>query len=207
MNFIQQTSCYDHRGKARHYQRTYEYRDQQGAVQWGCDVFGSCISAPTVFVPRGHGRESFTMTAKGRFMNATYYLDDPNRKRFAIVTRKGVGFRWRVFDTDDKEILRIVDSASWKEAMARDVFGGLPDGFAVIQDDTFVARIAKEDLVEGAASKPRNKLGRLLGKAFPSRGMTLRAEDGKETSLDDRVLIAAMTLLQVHDISGAASSG
>ena len=63
MNFIQQTSRYDHEGKARHYQRTYEYRDEQGAVQWDCDVFGSCISAPTVFTPQAPGREGFTMTA------------------------------------------------------------------------------------------------------------------------------------------------
>lgn len=62
MNFIQQTSRYDHQGKARYYQRTYEYRDRQGAIQWHCDVFGSCISAPTVFVPQDHGRDSFTMT-------------------------------------------------------------------------------------------------------------------------------------------------
>ena len=207
MNFIQQTSRYDHQGKAKQYQRTYEYRDQHGAIQWDCDVFGSCISAPTVFMPRGLDRDSFTMTAKGKFMNATYYLDDANGKRFAFITRKGVGFRWRVLDTDENEMLRIVDPASWKEAMVRDIFGGLPDGFAVIRNDTFVARIAKEDLVEGAATKPKNKLGRFLDKVFSSRGMTLRVEDGQGTSLDNRVLIAAMTLLQVHDISGAASSG
>ena len=40
MNFIQQTSRYDHKGKARHYQRTYEYRDEQGVIQWNCDVPG-----------------------------------------------------------------------------------------------------------------------------------------------------------------------
>ena len=207
MNFIQQTSRYDHQGKARHYQYTYEYRDQQGAIQWNCDVFGSCISAPTVFVPQANGRDSFTMTAKGKFMNATYYLDDANGKRFAIISRKGVGFRWRILGADNNEILRIVDPASWKEAVVRDIFGGLPDGFAVIQNDTFVARIAKEDLVEGAKTKPKNRIGKFLDKVFSSRGITLRAEDDQFRSLDTRVLVAAMTLLQVHDITGAASSG
>ena len=86
MNYIQQTSRYDHEGKARHYQRTYEYWDEQGAVQWDCDVFGSCISARTVFTPQAPGREGFTMTAKGKLMNATYYLDDPGGRRLATIT-------------------------------------------------------------------------------------------------------------------------
>ncbi len=205
MNFIQQTSRYEHQGKVRHYQRTYEYRDQKGTIQWECDVFGSCISAPTVFTPQVHDRDSFTMTAKGKFMNATYYLDDANGKRFAIITRKGAGFRWKILCKDDHEILRIVDPASWKEAMVRDIFGGLPDGFAVIQNDTFVARVAKEDLVESAKTKSKNKLGKFLGKVFSSRGMTLRIEDGQSPSLDTRLLVAVMTLLQVHDITGASS--
>ncbi len=207
MNFIQQTSRYDHRGKARHYQRTYEYGDQQGATQWNCDVCGSCISAPTVFAPQAHGRDSFTMTAKGRLMNATYYLDDATGKRFATITRKGIGFRWKILGTGDNEIFRIVDPASWKEALLRDIFGSLPDSFAVIQNDTFIARVAKEDLVEAAKTKPRNKLGKFLDKVFSSRAMTLRIEDGQSPSLDARVLVAVMTLLQVHDVTGAASSG
>ncbi len=207
MNFIQQTSRYEHQGKARHYQRTYEYRDQQGVIQWDCEVFGSCISAPTVFTPQAHGCDSFTMTAKGKFMNATYYLDDASSKRFAIITRKGIGFRWKILGPDDNEIFRVVDPASWKEAVVRDIFGGLPDGFAVIQSNTFAARIAKEDLVEGAKTKPGNRLGKFLDKVFTSRGMTLRIEDDRSPSLDTRVLVAVMTLLQVHDITGAASSG
>ena len=150
MNFIQQTSRYDHQGTARHYQRTYEFRDQKGEIQWACDVFGSCISAPTVFEPQTQGRERFTMTARGKFMNATYYLNDSNGKRFATITRKGVGFRWKVLGADNSETFRIVDPASWKEAMVRDIFGGLPDGFAVIRNDTFVARISKEDLIKAA---------------------------------------------------------
>ncbi len=207
MNFIQQTSRYDHEGKARHYQRTYEYRDQQGATRWNCDVFGSCISAPTVFAPQARGCDSFTMTAKGKFMNATYYLDDANGKRFATISRKGVGLRWKILGADDSEIFRIVDPTSWKEAMLRDVFGGLRDGFAVIQNDIFVARVAKEDLVETAKTKPRNKLGKFLDKVFSSRAMTLRFEDGQSPSLDTRLLVAVMTLLQAHDVTGAASSG
>ncbi len=207
MNFFQQTSRYDHEGKARHYQRTYEFRDQQGAIQWGCDVFGSCISAPTAYAPRADDRDSFTMTAKGKLMNFTYYLDDANGRRFATITRKGIGIRWKALGADNNEMFRIVDPASWKEAMVRDVLGGLPDGFAVIQNDSFVARVAKEDLVEGAKTKPGNRLGELLDKVFSSRGMTLRIEDGQSPSLDPRMLVAAMTLLQVHDITGAASSG
>lgn len=52
MNFIQQTLRSDHNGKARHNQRTHEYWDEQVGVRWSCDVFGSCISAPTVFAPQ-----------------------------------------------------------------------------------------------------------------------------------------------------------
>jgi len=91
--------------------------------------------------------------------------------------------------------------------MARDIFGGLPDGIAVIRNNTFVARIAKEDLVEAAKTRPRNKLGKFLNKVMASRAMTLRIEDGQSASFDPRVLVAVMTLLQVHDITGAASSG
>lgn len=207
MDFIQQTSRYDHQDKAKHYQRTYEYRDDQGRIQWVCDVFGSCISAPTVFTPEAGERVAFTMTAKGKFMNATYYLDDESGHRFGTITRKGVGFRWKILDASETEIFRVVDPASWKEAMVRDILGGLPDGFAVIQNDVFVARISKEDLVEGARTKPRNKLGKFLDKVFSSRGMTLRVEQGQQASLDTRMLVATMTLLQVHDITGAASSG
>ena len=207
MKFIQQTSIYDHKDKARHYQRTYEYRDEQGDIQWNCDVFGSCISAPTVFAPQAEGCKAFTMTAKGKFMNATYFLDDAGGSRFATITRKGVGFRWKVLDPGNTELIRAVDPASWKEAMVRDVLGGLPDSFAVIENDRFVARIAKEDLVEAAKTKPRNKLGRFLDKVFASRAMTLRVEDGQQLSVDARILVAVMTLLQVHDITGAASSG
>ena len=207
MRFIQQTSRYDHKDKAKHYQRTYEYVDSNGAVQWNCDVFGSCISAPTVFEPRADGRDRFTMTAKGKFMNATYFLDDDGGQRFATITRKGIGFRWKILDSSDNEISRVVDPASWKEAMVRDVFGGLPDGFAVIQQDSLVARIAKEDLVEDAKTKPKNKLGKFLDKVFTSRAMTLRIEEEQSPVLDLRALVAVMTLLQVHDITGAASSG
>ncbi len=207
MQFIQQTSRYDHKDKARHYQRTYEYRDENGDVQWNCDVFGSCISAPTVFAPQSEDREAFTMRAKGKFMNATYYLEDAGGDRFATITRKGVGFRWKVLAPDDTELVRAVDPASWKEAVVRDVLGGLPNSFAVIESKQFVARIAKEDLVEAAKTKPRNKLGRFLDKVFASRAMTLRVEDGQQLSVDTRILVAVMTLLQVHDITGAASSG
>ena len=207
MKFIQQKSRYDHKDKARHYQRTYEYRDEKGTVQWSCDVFGSCISAPTVFAPQAEGYAAFTMTAKGKFMNATYFLNDAGGNRFATITRKGVGFRWKVLAPDDSELIRVVDPASWKEAMVRDVLGGLPDSFAVIENDRFVARVAKEDLVEAAKTKPKNKLGRFLDRVFTSRAMTLRVEDGQQLSVDARILVAVMTLLQVHDITGAASSG
>jgi len=138
---------------------------------------------------------------------AEVHLDDANGNRFEIIYRKGLGFRWKILGADNNEILRIVDPASRKEATVRDIFGGLPDGFAVIQNDTFVARVAQEDLVEGAKTKPRNRLGKFLDKVFSSRGITLRAEDGQLRSLDSRVLVAAMTLLRVHDINGAASSG
>lgn len=139
-------------------------------------------------------------------MNATYFLDDASGNRFSIITLKGVGSRWKILDANDNEVFRVVDPASWKEAMVRDILGGLPDSFAEIQNDTFVARVSKEDLVEAARTKPRNKLGKFLDKVLSSRATTLRIEEGQQPSIDTRMLAAVMTLLQVRDITGTASA-
>jgi hypothetical protein len=204
MNFVQQTSHYSHDGKARHYQRTYEYRNEQGQIHWTCDVYGQCISAPTVFTGLPDSDNVFTMTAKGKLLNATYFLHDRHNAQFAAITRKGFGFRWKLLGADGIEIARIVDPASLKEAFIRELFTALPDSYAVMQGDTLVARIANEKLLENQILKPRNKVGKFLGKFFTGHALTLRAEAKRPVNIDSRILLASLTLLQVHDIGGSA---
>lgn len=47
-----------------------------------------------------------------------------------------------------------------------------------------------------------NIVGKLLHKAMPPRGLTLRFEKDQSAVLDIRMVLAGLTLLQVHDITG-----
>ncbi len=202
MKAFQMQDAYEFKGKAKAYERTYRFYDEAGSLQWECDVFGACLSAPTEFRNDGDPGQSFRMTAKGKLLNATYFLDSSEGVRFATISRKGVGFRWKILGADNQEIARIVDPASNKEKVLTTLLAALPEGFAVIVDRQLVARIGKERLSEHMPLKPRNRFGKFIEKLIPPSAFTMTFEPGQEAAVDPRALIAGMLLLEVHDISG-----
>ena len=86
---IQLKGHYDHKGKPKRYERTYAFYDDAGQLYTMCDVYGACISASTVYSSTTHASMNFTMAAKGKLMNATYFLEAPKGDRLATITRKG----------------------------------------------------------------------------------------------------------------------
>ena len=111
MRVIQLKGKYEYQNKPRRYERTYYFYEEEGKVNWSCDVYGQCISAPTAYTNASQADENFVMTAKGKLLNATYYLEDGSGKKFASITRKGIGFRWKILGDNDREIARIIDPA------------------------------------------------------------------------------------------------
>ena len=142
------------------------------------------------------------MVAKGKILNATYFLEDKQGARFATITRKGIGSRWKMLGENNQEIVRIIDPASRKEAFFRDLFSALPDGYAVVLNENLIATIKNEKLSEKIQQKPKNIIGKIFEKIIDPSGLTLRLEHNYLSSFDIRILLAAMTLLQVHDITG-----
>ena len=142
------------------------------------------------------------MRAKGKILNATYFLEDCRGERFATITRKGIGFRWKILGKNDQEMARIIDPASRKEAFFRALLSTTPDSYAVVRNQDCVAVIKNEKLTEKNRRKPGNFIGRLLDKAIGQTGLTLRLEPEYVAHFDTRVLVAGMTLLRVHDIVG-----
>ena len=202
MKVIQLKGKYEYQDKPKRYERTYYFYDEEGKVYSSCDVYGQCISAPTVYTTASQADENFVMTAKGKLLNATYYLEDRSGSRFATITRKGVGFRWKILGDNDREIARIIDPASRKEAFFRALFSALPDGYAIVSEDLLIATISKEKLSDNIDPQPKNIVGKLLHRAMPPRGLTLRFEKNQNSALDIRMVLAGLTLLQVHDITG-----
>jgi len=203
MKIIQLKGDYEYQGKGKGYERTYTFYTDDGNPVTRCDVYGQCISAPTEFGLDENGLFRFIMRAKGKFLNATYFLEDEYGNRFGSITRKGIGFRWKMLDEDSREVARIIDPANWKEAVFRDLLAAQPDSYAVASDQQLIASIAKEQLLESIARKPKNVIGKVFEKILPERGLTMRIQPGQESNIDNRILIAGMTLLQVHDIAGA----
>ncbi len=202
MKTIQIKSRFEHTDKNKGYERTYYFYDEEGALHWSCDVYGECIKAPTVYTSTSDGSQGFKMVAKGKLLNATYYLEDKQGSKFATITRKGIGFRWKILGENDQEIARVIDPASRKEAFFRDLFSALPDGYAVVLGDELIATIKDEKLSDKIQQKPRNIFGKLIEKVFEPKGLTLRLELDHLSNFDTRTLLASMTLLQVHDITG-----
>jgi len=202
MTAFQLKGKYEYKGKNKGYERTYRIYDDEGRLLWSCDVYGQCISAPTAFEHAVDKDESFLMRAKGKILNFTYFLEDSRGSRFATISRKGVGFRWKVLDADNREIARFVDPASNTEAFYRTLLSALPDGYAVISAKQLVARISGEKLSEKIPSGPRNKLGRFVEKFLPPSGLTIRLEPDQLVKIDLKILVAGMILLEVHDITG-----
>ncbi len=180
----------------------YFFYDEEGEIRWSCDVYGECIKAPTIYRCATDGNKDFKMAAKGKFLNATYFLEDELGSRFATITRKGIGFRWKILGENNQEIARIIDSASRKEAFFRELFSALPDSYVVALDEDLIAIIKNEKLSEKIQQKPRNIIGKLFEKVFEPNGLTLRLETNHLSTFDSRILLAGMTLLQVHDITG-----
>ena len=202
MDIIQLTSNYVRAGKGKSYDRTYNFHDANGEIRWSCDVYGECNSAPTEYVSFDDEDKKFVMKPKGKLLNSSYFLEDSAGDRFATITRKGVGFRWKMLGIHDEEITRIVDPSSSGEAFLRELFTALPDSYAVVSEDFLIAKICKEKLLETIPKKKRNVLGKYLEKVFEPRGLTLTFENDTKNAIDPRVLVAAMTLLQVRDITG-----
>lgn len=125
MEIIQLKSKYEYKNKG--YERTYEFYDEEEKIRWSCDVYGECIKAPTVYTCATDGNKDFKMAAKGKFLNATYFLEDELSSRFATITRKGIGFRWKILGENNQEIARIIDPASKKEALFRELFTAQPN--------------------------------------------------------------------------------
>ena len=202
MKVIQLKGKYEYQDKPKRYERTYYFYDEEGKVNWSCEVYGQCISAATVYTGASQARENFVMTARGKLLNATYYLENESGQRFATITRKGVGFRWKILGKSNREIARIIDPASKKEAFFRALFSALPDGYAIVSGDLLIATISREKLSDNIDPQPKNIVGKLLHKAMPPRGLTLRFEKNQESALDIRMVLAGLTLLQVQDITG-----
>ena len=202
MESLQLKSKHNFKGKQKHYEGTYSFFEKNGECYLKCDIYGQCISAPTVYTSNTNPVNGFTMTARGKMFNATYYLDDSDGNRFATITRKGIGFRWKILDRDDNEVARVIDPASRKEAFFRDLLAAGPDSYVVISNDRPVAVIQNEQLAENLRTRPGNILGRLLDKTFGQSALTLTVEPEFQNGFDARLLIAAMTLLREHDILG-----
>ena len=203
MTILQMLSRYDYKDKDKKYERTYYFHDANGKRHWACDVYGQCIAAPTEYRHSSDPKQSFRMVAKGKLLNFTYFVEDYQGNRLATLTRKGVGFRWKILSPDDQEMARIVDPTSSKEKVLSTIFSALPDGFAVIVGERLIAGISSEELTPANRTEPRNLVGRLLDKVkFLNKGLTLNVEAANEDEIDIRILVAGMTLLEVHDITG-----
>lgn len=206
MNIIQLKSSYEREHKQKGYERTYYFSDEDGVPRWSCDVYGECIKAPTVYRPSDDDNQEFKMVAKGKVFNATYFLENSQGTKFATITRKGIGFRWKILGENNQEIGRVIDPSSINEAFFRELFTAQPDSYAVVTEESIIGIIQKEKLLnqnQPEQTKPKNVIGKFLGKILARGGLTLRLETEKRSSLDTRILLASITLLHVHDILGA----
>ncbi len=200
---IQMLSRYDYKDKGKRYERTYYFHDADGERHWACDIYGQCISAPTEYLHANDAERNFRMVAKGKLLNFTYFVEDHLGNRLGTLTRKGVGFRWKILSANDQEIARIVDPASNKEKVLNTLFAALPDGYAVVAGEQLLADIQSQELTPANRTKPKSLVGRLLDKVtFLNKGLTLNVAPAAKGKVDMRLLLAGMTLIQVHDITG-----
>jgi len=72
-----------------------------------------------------------------------------------------------------------------------------------ISGDRLIASLQGEELTQANRTKPKNVLGKLLDKVtFLNKALTVRVEPESQEAVDIRVLLAGMTLVEVHDITG-----
>lgn len=143
MNIIQLKTGSDYKDKNKGYESTYKFYGEGGNLYLTCDIYGECNKGPTVYTHATGENYSFAMTAKSKLLNATYFLEDHTGFRFATITRKGFGFRWKILDENNEEIARIIDPASRKEAFFRELFSAHPDSYAVVSNYDLIATIIK----------------------------------------------------------------
>ena len=68
--------------------------------------------------------------------------------------------------------------------------------------EDLIALIQNEKLPAALQPRPGNIIGKMLGKVLKSTGLTLRLAPPHVSAGDPRILVAGLTLLQVHDITG-----
>lgn len=59
-------------------------KESLGDLLSSCDVYGQCISAPTVYTGAPGKPDDFVMRAKGKLLNATYFLEDESGLRIQV---------------------------------------------------------------------------------------------------------------------------
>lgn len=186
--------------------RHYDVRGTDNALIYACDTEGHCIKRPTEFMAAPDDAEpTFTMTAKGKIMNMTYFVDEGrDGRRIGTIHGKGVGFAWKVLDAAEDELMRFVDPSSMKEAFVRDILGGSPDRYAVIQGGRVLARIRREPRPEkpGLPGGWRAVVRRIL----KLHDWTLQPEVVVEDPVVRKLLVAGMILLIEHQIRSRASA-
>ena len=134
----------EYEGKKRQYQGTFLIKGglaSDAPLVYCCDVYGSCIASPTYFRSSPDSKEPvFTMAAKGKVLNNTYYLTegDETGARFATITSKGRGFRWKLLDGSEAEVARFIEPSSLTETILRRVLSGVPDAFVVLKDEELI---------------------------------------------------------------------
>jgi hypothetical protein len=180
------------------YSSTYRVYREDDSLRCMCDVYGMCIKGPTRFL-RDHeaAHAEFRMEAKGKFMNTTYYLREGDKgSLFGSIKRPLTGHGSTLLDTTGRVIGQITDTATWKEAVVRNMLEGLPDKFAVVSDNRLIARIGEE--LRPQTEEP-NRLKRFFKKLLPKSDWVLRLEPDAESIIDERFLIAGMILLHEYD--------
>ncbi len=182
----------------KNYGCTYYVYREDDSLRCMCDVYGMCIKGPTRFLADDKATSTeFRMVAKGKFMNTTYYLQEgDDGPLLGTIKRPKAGRGGTLLDSHDRVIGRFADTATWKEALVRDMLQGVPEKFVVVLDNRVVARIGEE--VQPEIQEP-NRLKRFFKKLLPRSNWVLRLEPDADDVIDDRFLIAGMILLQEYD--------
>jgi hypothetical protein len=186
---------------------SYFIRDRKMDLLGYCQVKGKCITHPTMFRSSPEaGTEWFRMEAKGKFLNMTYFLFEPDGPEpFATITQKGKGL-WRVLDKAGQEHCRFVDCRSMGEKTAEALLGGSPDDYAITSGgDLVLARIRMEPRPDEESGVQEQGFLRRIFKNFTRKSDWIMALEPESAETDRRPLIAGMILLIEHTIAGHKS--
>ncbi len=128
---------------------SYFIRDRDMHLIGSCQAVGKCIKAPTCF-RRASEKDTdwFCMKPKGKLLNLTYFLFDPDGSSpFFTVTGRG-GAKWRVLNDADRELCRFVDPTKIGEKILRETLGGSADTYVVLRDREVLAEVRQEQRLE-----------------------------------------------------------